>query len=234
MKYKCKTGHVLRKDILFYPDVLHSWCCRISGGEGKFICAGKWKISCQTIGAYRWCGNDVRQWDCHKTKNKKTKQNKKQMKQFDVVVSPPAFVGNPYLTLTHVTFDLDPCDLWPRGQISMTLQKTFEKCNLTLKWAHLPVLYTLFTVTDKWLLIDWNHQNFFLVNFGPVPDRQTDRQTDRWFLRSHHATAQVDLNNVFWHRDLDLWSMTLTQWPWPLWPFTTKSDRKLTVLSLWK
>ena len=29
------------------------------------------------------------------------------MKQLDVVVSPPAFVRNPYLTLTHVTFDLD-------------------------------------------------------------------------------------------------------------------------------
>ena len=27
------------------------------------------------------------------------------MKQLDVVVSPPAFIWNPYLTLTHVTFD---------------------------------------------------------------------------------------------------------------------------------
>ncbi len=33
------------------------------------------------------------------------------MKQLDVVVSPPAFVWDPNLTLTHVTFDLDPCDL---------------------------------------------------------------------------------------------------------------------------
>ncbi len=33
------------------------------------------------------------------------------MKQLDVVVSPSAFVWNPHLTLTHVTFDLDPCDL---------------------------------------------------------------------------------------------------------------------------
>ncbi len=33
------------------------------------------------------------------------------MKQLDVDVSPPAFVWNPYLTLTLVTFDLDPCDL---------------------------------------------------------------------------------------------------------------------------
>ncbi len=44
------------------------------------------------------------------------------MKQLDVVVSPPAFVWNPYLTLTHVTFDLDP-----RGQISTKLQKVLEK-----------------------------------------------------------------------------------------------------------
>ena len=32
------------------------------------------------------------------------------MKQLDVVVSPPAFVRNPYLTLTHVTFDLIATD----------------------------------------------------------------------------------------------------------------------------
>ncbi len=49
------------------------------------------------------------------------------MKQLDVVVSPPAFVWNPHFTLTHVTFDLDPSDLLPRGQISMKLQKIFEK-----------------------------------------------------------------------------------------------------------
>ena len=29
------------------------------------------------------------------------------MKQLDVVVSPPAVVWDPYMTLTHVTFDLD-------------------------------------------------------------------------------------------------------------------------------
>ncbi len=30
------------------------------------------------------------------------------MKQLDVDGSPPAFVWNPYLTMTLVTFDLDP------------------------------------------------------------------------------------------------------------------------------
>ncbi len=32
------------------------------------------------------------------------------MKQLDVVVSPPAFLWDPYLTLTHVIFDLDICN----------------------------------------------------------------------------------------------------------------------------
>ncbi len=35
------------------------------------------------------------------------------MKQLDIVVSPPTFVWDPNLTLTHVTVDLDPRDLWP-------------------------------------------------------------------------------------------------------------------------
>ncbi len=33
------------------------------------------------------------------------------MKQLDVVVSPPAFLWDPYLTLTNVIFDLDNCGL---------------------------------------------------------------------------------------------------------------------------
>ncbi len=33
------------------------------------------------------------------------------MKQLDVVVSPPAFLWDPYLTLTNVIFDLDICGL---------------------------------------------------------------------------------------------------------------------------
>ena len=32
------------------------------------------------------------------------------MKQLDVVMSPPAFLWDPHLTLTHVIFDLDICD----------------------------------------------------------------------------------------------------------------------------
>ncbi len=33
------------------------------------------------------------------------------MKQLDDFMSVPVFVWGPNLTLTHVTFDLDPCDL---------------------------------------------------------------------------------------------------------------------------
>ena len=41
----------------------------------------------------------------------KLKGVKIKMKQLDVVVSPPAYVWDPNLTLTHVTLDLDPRDL---------------------------------------------------------------------------------------------------------------------------
>ena len=39
----------------------------------------------------------------------------KAMKQLDVVVSPPALVWDPYLTLTNVTFDPTHVTLW-RGR----------------------------------------------------------------------------------------------------------------------
>ncbi len=37
--------------------------------------------------------------------------------QLDIDVSPPANIMGLRLTLTHVTFDLDPSDLWPRLMI---------------------------------------------------------------------------------------------------------------------
>ncbi len=46
-----------------------------------------------------------------KTRKARENQRKTGMKQLDVVVSPPAYVWNPYLTFIHATFDLDPCDL---------------------------------------------------------------------------------------------------------------------------
>ncbi len=45
------------------------------------------------------------------------------MKQLDVVMSRPAFVWDPNLTFTHVTFDLAPRDLWPLGQMSKEIAK---------------------------------------------------------------------------------------------------------------
>ncbi len=68
------------------------------------------------------------------------------MKQLDIVVSPAAFVRNPYLTLTHVTFDLDPCDLCPRGQISMKLQKIFDIPNLVALTQ---------TVSEIWIIVQY-------------------------------------------------------------------------------
>ncbi len=41
------------------------------------------------------------------------------MKQLDVVVSPPAFLWDPYLTLTNVIFDLDI--LWPLMNFSLVI-----------------------------------------------------------------------------------------------------------------
>ncbi len=70
------------------------------------------------------------------------------MKQLDVVVSPPAFVWNPYLTLTPVTFDLD--------HVTFDLQVKFQ--------------YKFFS--SNFFLV-----NYYLVTFGIVTDRQT-RQTE--------------------------------------------------------
>ena len=38
-------------------------------------------------------------------------EGKIKMKQLDVVMSPPAFLLDPYLTLTYEIFDLDICGL---------------------------------------------------------------------------------------------------------------------------
>ncbi len=76
-----------------------------------------------------------------------------EMKQLDVDVSPPAFVWNPHLTLAKVTFDLDPCDLWPwpsrpltsRSLVKYTMQnpwkshfwdRDLERWPMTLTFIH--------------------------------------------------------------------------------------------------
>ncbi len=40
---------------------------------------------------------------------RKSQTNLIKMKQLDIVMSSPAFVWDPNLTLTHVIFDLNPC-----------------------------------------------------------------------------------------------------------------------------
>ncbi len=92
------------------------------------------------------------------------------------------------LTLTHVTFHLDA-----------RIKK--QKCNLTLKWAHLPMTLRLATsqdwladlqlapskylrtvleycgqVSSYWLLYFLRYEFMSSLNFGQVTDRQT---TDR-------------------------------------------------------
>ncbi len=88
---------------------------------------------------------------CYETSNRKcTYVQDVLTEQPDVVVSPSAFVWDTNLTLTHVTSDLDPCDLRPLGQMS---KKLFGDPTL-----------------NGFLVM-----NFFLVIFFPS-DRQTDRQ----------------------------------------------------------
>ncbi len=79
------------------------------------------------------------------------------MKQLDIVVSPPAVVWTfEALTLTQVTFDFDPCDFWPRGQISMILTQMVLK---------------IWIFSSNFFLV-----NYYLVTFGIVTDRQMDRR----------------------------------------------------------
>ncbi len=47
------------------------------------------------------------------------------MKQLDVVVSPPAFLWDPYLTLTNMIFDLDICGPWDTPGSLETINKQF-------------------------------------------------------------------------------------------------------------
>ncbi len=57
-------------------------------------------------------------------------QNK--MKQLDVDVSPPAFLWDPHLNLANMTFDLDPCDLWPYAQVKYAKYTTLTQTVLEI------------------------------------------------------------------------------------------------------
>ncbi len=59
------------------------------------------------------------------------------MKQLDAIESPAAFVWNHYLTLTHVTPDLELCDLWRLHYIRKVLENEF-------------ILVTFGPVTGTW------------------------------------------------------------------------------------
>ncbi len=111
------------------------------------------------------------------------------MKQLDVVVSPPAFLWDPFLTLTHMTFDLDICDLWPLGHRFYALCKVLK--NMFFLHGDLDLWPTTFILIDHLDIINVHHPtkfgdpnlngswdmnycpvNFGPVSFGPVTDRQ--------------------------------------------------------------
>ena len=64
------------------------------------------------------------------------------MKQLDIVRRPPTFVWTPYLTLTRVTYDLDPFDLWSPYRISCSpdgwSRRDLHFCSLRIR--HIPKL----------------------------------------------------------------------------------------------
>ncbi len=117
------------------------------------------------------------------------------MKQLDVVVSPPAFVWNPYLTLTHVTFDLDPCDhLTSRSNLNeITNEATWRCCEPTC--------------LSSGSLFDLDQCDLWPWYLWPLA------------YRLHlKCTMQRPWNQVlFTHVTLtfDLWP-----WPWTRWPLT--------------
>ncbi len=100
------------------------------------------------------------------------------------------------LTLHQVTFDLDPCDLKPRGHMSNTLCKVLK--NHVFWHGDLDLWPMTLTFTQDLDIINIHQHtkfeppksngsrdiNFYLVTFGPmnyflVTVRQTDRRTDR-------------------------------------------------------
>ncbi len=91
------------------------------------------------------------------------------MKQLDVVVSPPAFVWDPYFRLTNVTFGPDPCDLWPWYLWSLISRSRSEM--ISSMYHH-----TKFEPPKSNGSRDMNFYlvNFYLMNYFLV--RQMDRQ----------------------------------------------------------
>ena len=112
------------------------------------------------------------------------------MKQLEVVVSPPAFVWDPYLTLTHVTFDLDICELWPLGHISNVLCKILNNTFLHVDLDLWPKTLTFYREPcDLW----------------PWP---------LWPLASMQQ-VKCTLESLWKSRFFYLMTSTFDLWPWP-------------------
>ncbi len=120
------------------------------------------------------------------------------MKQLDVDVSPPAFLWDPYLNLANVTFDLHPCDLWPR------------RPNKIWKIYKIHIFDMVTLNLDVW---PWPSHDLNIINvhhhtkFGdPNPKGSWDMN----YFPVNHWTNYCLVKSHFWHGDLKLWPMTLT------------------------
>ncbi len=136
--------------------------------------------------------------------------------QLDVDVSPPAAIISLRLTLTHVTFDLDPCDLWPRPMWSLIQDCKMRPETMFLTWW--PLTYAIghwsWPLKSTWgssISMFW--QNF--INLDAIQfeiwilvqqflvQSQIDKQTDRkWCIWVHCAYTQVGLKILLYNRGL--------------------------------
>ena len=108
------------------------------------------------------------------------------MNQPDVVVSAAAFVWDSYLTLSNVTFDPDPYDLWPWYLWSLTSRSQI-KSNYTKALKHV-----LFTWCPWPLTLNRVAFDLALVTFNPK--------------------ARCQIHSV---KSLKITFLTFDLWPWP-------------------
>ncbi len=128
------------------------------------------------------------------------------MKQLDIDVSPHAFVWTPYLTLTLMTFDLDPmiidlerCDLWPMGHMS---KQVFYYLRYDANFPKI-AFYNQATLTfDLW---PWHSRSTKMRSrHMPLPNLVTVGYilSEIWFFSSIFSSlSQTDRKRCIWaHR----------------------------------
>ena len=113
-----------------------------------------------------------------------------QKMQLDVDMSPPAIILTFRLGLTQMTFDPDPCELWPR---TLCVSRSNESWNHTFNLVKLTFDLDL----QGWPLT-LTQMTFDLDPSDPWPQGLPARQSNETW------------NRFFWPSDLDFWPMTLT------------------------